>query len=224
MEINQDKLQEYIESLNSNVNEFTDITDKVVKEQSADLDELMEAIKFSVTQEDAISTDAIERYYAELTNLVYFMSDRIGKLNVYKDMSKAMTKEAYNNAYLSYSMEKDERGKSLRTVNENSALADNESKIQSTIETVYAAAANILKENGAKEIYAGVAHGVLVGPAIERIQNSPIKELVVTNTIPIEPEKMIDKIKVVSIAPLFAEAIKRINESKPLGDLFEDDK
>lgn len=85
-------------------------------------------------------------------------------------------------------------------------------------------AANILKANGAKEIYAGAAHGVLVGPAIERIQNSPIKELVVTNTIPIEPEKMIDKIKVVSIAPLFAEAIKRINESEPLGDLFEYDK
>ena len=85
-------------------------------------------------------------------------------------------------------------------------------------------AANILKENGAKEIYAGATHGVLVGPAIERIKNSPIKELVVTNTIPIEPEKMIDKIKVVSIAPLFAEAIKRINESKPLGDLFEYDK
>ena len=84
--------------------------------------------------------------------------------------------------------------------------------------------ANILKENGAKEIYAGATHGVLVGPAIERIKNSPIKELVVTNTIPIEPEKMIDKIKVVSIAPLFAEAIKRINESKPLGDLFEYDK
>ena len=60
--------------------------------------------------------------------------------------------------------------------------------------------------------------------AIERIKNSPIKELVVTNTIPIEPEKMIDKIKVVSIAPLFAEAIKRLNEAKPLGDLFEYDK
>ena len=82
----------------------------------------------------------------------------------------------------------------------------------------------LLKEYGAKEIYAGATHGVLVGPAIERIKNSPIKELVVTNTIPIEPEKMIDKIKVVSIAPLFAEAIKRINESNPLGDLFEYDK
>ena len=85
-------------------------------------------------------------------------------------------------------------------------------------------AANILKAHGAKEIYAGAAHGVLVGPAIERIEKSPIKELVVTNTIPIEKEKMIDKIKVVSIAPLFAEAIKRLNEAKPLGDLFEYDK
>ena len=49
-------------------------------------------------------------------------------------------------------------------------------------------------------------------------------ELVVTNTIPLEPEKQIDKVKVVSIAPLFAEAIKRINEERPLGDLFEYDK
>lgn len=85
-------------------------------------------------------------------------------------------------------------------------------------------AAKILAEHGAKEIYAAATHGVLVGPAIERIQNSPIKELVVTNTIPLEDEKMIDKIKVVSIAPLFAEAIKRINEEQPLGDLFEYDK
>lgn len=85
-------------------------------------------------------------------------------------------------------------------------------------------AAHILEAHGAKEIYAGATHGVLVGPAIERIEKSPIKELVVTNTIPIEPEKRIDKIKVVSIAPLFAEAIKRLNEARPLGDLFEYDK
>ena len=85
-------------------------------------------------------------------------------------------------------------------------------------------AANILKEHGAKEIYAGATHGILVGPAIERIEKSPIKELVVTSTVPIEEEKMIDKIKIVSIEPLFAEAIKRLNEDKPLGDLFAYDK
>ena len=85
-------------------------------------------------------------------------------------------------------------------------------------------AANILKEHGAKEIYAGATHGILVGPAIERIKNSPIKELVVTSTVPVEEEKMIDKIKIVDIEPLFAEAIKRLNEDKPIGNLLEYDK
>jgi len=85
-------------------------------------------------------------------------------------------------------------------------------------------AANLLKEHGAKEIYAGATHGILAGPAIERIEKSPIKELVVTNTVPIEPEKRISKIKELSIAPVFAQAIKRLNEAKPLGDLFEYDK
>lgn len=81
-------------------------------------------------------------------------------------------------------------------------------------------AAHILKDFGAGKIYAAATHGVLVGPAIERIEKSPIKELIITNTIPLEEEKKIKKIKVLSIAPLFAEAIKRLNEAKPLGDLF----
>ena len=77
----------------------------------------------------------------------------------------------------------------------------------SIIETV-----KVLEKFGAKSIYAGCTHGILSGPAIERIKNSKINELVVTNTVPIPEEKRIDKIKVLSIAPLFAEAIKRINE------------
>lgn len=81
--------------------------------------------------------------------------------------------------------------------------------------------AQILEKFKVKEIYAGCTHGVLSGPAIERIQNSPIKELVITNTIPLPEEKQINKIKVLSIAPLFAEAIRRINEARPLGELFK---
>ena len=61
---------------------------------------------------------------------------------------------------------------------------------------------------------------MFVGDAIEKIKNSPVEEIVVTNTVPVEQEKRIDKIKVISIAPLFADAIKRINEGRPLGDLF----
>ena len=80
--------------------------------------------------------------------------------------------------------------------------------------------ARILESNGAKEIYAGCTHGVLSANAVERINKSPIKELVITNTVPLGDEKNIDKITVLSIAPLFAETIKRINEGKPLGEIL----
>ena len=79
----------------------------------------------------------------------------------------------------------------------------------------------VLKEFGADAVYAACTHGVLSGPAIERIEKSSIKELVITNTIPLSEDKKIDKIKVVSIAPLFAETIKRLNEKRPLGELLK---
>ena len=81
--------------------------------------------------------------------------------------------------------------------------------------------AEVIKKFGANEVYVGCTHGVLSGPAIERIQNSSIKELVMTNTIPLPKEKQIDKIVVVSISELFGEAIKRIHEESSIGELFE---
>ena len=82
--------------------------------------------------------------------------------------------------------------------------------------------AKILERFHAKEIYAGCTHGVLSADAVQRIEASPIKELVITNTIPLPEEKQnqSSKIKVLTIAPLFAEAIRRLNEAKPLGELF----
>ena len=85
-------------------------------------------------------------------------------------------------------------------------------------------AVKICQLNGAKEVYAAATHGILVGDAIKNIQDAPVKEVVVTNTVPIEEEKRIDKLKVLSIEPLFAEAIKRVHEGSPVGDLFLYDK
>ena len=79
----------------------------------------------------------------------------------------------------------------------------------------------IITRAGAKDIYVGCTHGVLSGPAIERIKKAKIKELVMTNTVPLTKQKNTDKIKVLDIAPLFAEAIKRINEATSIGELFE---
>jgi ribose-phosphate pyrophosphokinase len=81
--------------------------------------------------------------------------------------------------------------------------------------------AKALVDQGAREVYACATHGVLSGPAIERIENSPIKELVITDTIPLPPEKQIDKIRVLSVASIFAEAIDRIYEELPVSTLFE---
>lgn len=81
--------------------------------------------------------------------------------------------------------------------------------------------ANALVERGAKEVYACCSHAVLSGPAIERIQASAIKELVMLDTIQLEEEKQIEKIKILSVAPIFAEAIKRIYEDISVSKLFD---
>ena len=82
-------------------------------------------------------------------------------------------------------------------------------------------AANALVENGALEVYACCTHPVLSGPAIERIQNSKIKELVVTNSITLPEEKQIEKIKELSVAPLIGEAIIRVHEEQSVSTLFD---
>lgn len=82
-------------------------------------------------------------------------------------------------------------------------------------------AANALVESGAKEVYACCTHPVLSGPAIERIDNSCIKELVITNSIELSEEKTSAKIKTLSVAPLLAEAIIRVFEEKSVSTLFD---
>ena len=81
-------------------------------------------------------------------------------------------------------------------------------------------AAEALKERGAKEVYACATHGVLSGPAIDRLKNSVIKEVVLTDTIPLKEHKRIDKIRQLPIAPLFAEALRRIHSEHSVSILF----
>ena len=81
-------------------------------------------------------------------------------------------------------------------------------------------AANALKEFGAKNIYACCTHAVLSGPAIERIENSAISELIVLDTIRLPKEKELDKIKVLTVAEMFGEAIKKIFSNESVCVLF----
>ncbi len=84
------------------------------------------------------------------------------------------------------------------------------------------AAKAIVEIGGAKEVYACASHGVLSGPAIERIENSVIKELLLLDTIPYPENKPVcDKIKYMPVAPIFAQAIQRVYEEISISPLFE---
>jgi len=78
-----------------------------------------------------------------------------------------------------------------------------------------------LEKRGVKEIYACCTHPIFSGSAVSRLTNAPIKEMVVTDTVPIEGEKKLDKIIVLPIAPLLGEAIHRIHTGQSIGAMFE---
>jgi ribose-phosphate pyrophosphokinase len=80
--------------------------------------------------------------------------------------------------------------------------------------------ADALKSFGARHVYAACSHGVLSGPAIDRLDKSPIEELMVTNTIPLNGKTCAKRLTVLSVAPLLAEAIKRIHEDQSVSQLF----
>ncbi|MDP7415242.1 MAG: ribose-phosphate pyrophosphokinase [Dehalococcoidales bacterium] len=81
--------------------------------------------------------------------------------------------------------------------------------------------AETLKEHGVKEVYACCTHSIFSGQAIPRIASSPVKEIVVTDTVPVKDERKLDKLIVQSTAPLLGEAIHRIHTGKSIGAMFE---
>ena len=83
-------------------------------------------------------------------------------------------------------------------------------------------AAKLVHEQGAKEIHIAATHGVLCGPAIERIRDAPIDSLIVTDTIPVPAEKQLPNLVQLSVAPMLAEAIKRIHHDQSISELFRE--
>jgi ribose-phosphate pyrophosphokinase len=82
-------------------------------------------------------------------------------------------------------------------------------------------AAHVARCNGVRELYACATHAVLCGPAIDRLREAPIKEITLTDSIPLSPQKQLPNIKVLSVAPLLADAIKRIHFNESVSKLFE---
>ena len=81
-------------------------------------------------------------------------------------------------------------------------------------------AAEILLERGATEVWAMATHGVLSGPAIDRLKNAPLERLVLTNTLPLPPEKHLPQVEVLSIAPLIAQALSAVFDDTSVSEIF----
>ncbi len=82
-------------------------------------------------------------------------------------------------------------------------------------------AAHVAKRNGAREVYACATHAVLCGPAIERLRDAPLRQVVVTDSIPVPPNKQLTNLTVLSVSRLLADAIERIHFDRSVSELFE---
>jgi len=83
-------------------------------------------------------------------------------------------------------------------------------------------AVQIVKQHGARDVYLSFTHPVFSGQSVEKLAALPVKEIVTTNTIPIPPHKILPNIKVLSVAPLLGEVIRRVHEGRSVGAMFNE--
>ncbi len=175
---------------------------------------------FNIPVDELTALDVLSRYFKEKTfdDLVVVATD-IGISKRARDLAAKL------NTPLAI-MEKRRVGNvdQAETLN---VIGDVEGRVALTVDDEIDTAGSLvgvvsaLEEQGATEIYACCTHPVFSDPAIQRIASCPVKEVVVTDTVPVKDEKKLDKITVLPIAPLLGEAIHRIHTGLSVGAMFE---
>lgn len=131
------KLDTIKDSVNENVKHAQDIIENVVKSYTAELDRIMCMIKTDIVEkQDPAPIETIEKYFLELSNCLYFIGENSEKLGIYDSISKSVAKETFNNYYMDDTISKDEKGKK-KTVAELTALAENASIYEQTVNDIY---------------------------------------------------------------------------------------
>lgn len=138
------KVDALLEQTKQNVEYFNSITKNVTEAYSTHLDKLMRDFYNKHKQIKNVPTEELESLYLELTNLLYFMGDKLEQLGIHNDMSKAAKQEVYNKAYLDNQI-KDTDKKNKTTVAENVAVAEGAAQYESVVNSIYERAYKILK-------------------------------------------------------------------------------
>ena len=141
--VDTQKVDELLEQTQKNSEYFNNITKKVTQEYSKDLDKLMAKVGSAIQDRD-IETSEIEKFFLELSNLVYFMGSKLEQLGVFSDMADAAEKEIFNKAYLEYQV-KDIDKKNKTTVQETTSYAQGQSQYETIITNIYEHAYKLMK-------------------------------------------------------------------------------
>ena len=144
--IDGEKVKELLNSTDINSTYFARIVDDVVKSYSSDLENLMSTIEQSVFQNTIVDDISLESYALRLTNMLYFIGERLETVGIKADIARAARQEIYNKTYLENDVEKEINGKKVKpTKDANMAVAEEESKYESVVSSIYERTYKIIK-------------------------------------------------------------------------------
>lgn len=145
--VDTEAIKDMMEFTDENVKYFNDVAKETADKYTKHLDELMQTLYRVIKKPEfgvEIPSKDLEHYYLELTNLIYFMGNKLEQLSIYGDMARSAEKEVYNNAYL-HNQIKDSEKKNKTTVAENQAVAEQESQYEAVVSLIYEHAYKIVK-------------------------------------------------------------------------------
>lgn len=142
--IDENKVNSLLQDVESNSTYFSNITTQVAQSYTADLDALMLEIKEN--RDNKISGDTLEKYINSLSNILYFIGEKMEAVGIRNDVARSLRQEVYNKTYLENDVEKEVNGKKVKpTKDANIAVAEEESKYESVISNIYERTYRIIK-------------------------------------------------------------------------------
>jgi hypothetical protein len=143
--LDTEKIDALLSETTSNVTYFNNACAEVIKKYSESLDNLMSDLYIECIKDGNATVSTLNKYYLELSNMVYFMIDKLEQLGVYADMAKSASKEVYSKSYLSNQVKESGTGKNKTTVAELQAQAELSSQYESVVASIYDHAYKVVK-------------------------------------------------------------------------------
>jgi len=140
-----EKVQKLMNDTETNVDYFNSTVIQVVKKYSESLDNLMSDLYIECIKNKNATTDILEQYYLELSNMIYFMIEKLEQISVFADMSKSASKEVYSKSYLSNQVKESGTGKNKTTVAELQAQAEIDAQYETIVSSIYDHAYKVVK-------------------------------------------------------------------------------